>query len=245
MDFDAFERASHKVFEGIPQRYREGVAGLVVRRDPVPHPRFSGIYTLGECVTEAYPSDWSGPETVRSMVLLHWGSFRSLARADSTFDWREQIWETLTHELRHHLESLADRDDLHGVDYAMEQTFLRDEGQEFAPDYYRHGDRIGPGVYAVEDEVYIEQQWTASALAAARDLRFSWADRTYRVAAPAELGDVHFVVVAEGVPAPPFLELVLVRRPASWRERIRRALRPSAVRVLESEAVAEPGKPSN
>lgn len=242
MEFDEFERASHRVFEDIPPRYREGVAGLVVRRDPVGHPRFAGVFTLGECVTEAYPSDWSGPETVRSVVLLHWGSFRALARSDPSFDWREQIWETLVHELRHHLESLADRDDLHGVDYAMEQTFLRDDGQEFAPDYYRHGDRVGPAAYAVEDDVYIEQRWTAAALAAAGSVRFTWGGRAYRVPAPAELGDVHFLAVAGGVPTPPFLELVLIRRPSSWRERIRRALRPANMCLMESEAVARPAE---
>ncbi len=241
MNLDAFESASHKAFEGIPAQYRDGVAGLVVRRDPAPHPRFPAVYTLGECVTEAYPSDWSGPETVRSVVVLHWGSFRALSRADAAFDWREQIWETLVHELRHHLESLADQDDLHGVDYAMEQTFLRDEGEDFAPDYYRHGDRIGPGTYAVEDDVYIEQRWSAADLAASRAVRFSWGGRTYAVPAPPELGDVHFLSVTAGVPSPPFLELALVRRPESWRERIRQALaRSRSGRVLESEAAAEP-----
>lgn len=241
MTFDAFESASHEAFEDIPALYREGVAGLVVQRDATPHPRFPAVYTLGECVTNSYPSDWGGPETVRSVVVLHWGSFRALARSDPAFDWREQIWETLVHELRHHLESLADRDDLHGVDYAMEQTFRRDEGEDFAPDYYRHGDRIGPGTYSVEDDVYVEQRWSAAALAATQALRFTWAGRTYAVPPPPELGDVHFLSVAAGVPSPPFLELVLVRRPTSLRERIRQAFGRSAPRrVLESEAAAKP-----
>lgn len=241
MNFDAFETASREAFDEIPAPYREGVAGIVVRRAASPHPRLPAVYTLGECVTEAYPSDWSGPDTVRSVVVLHWGSFRALAGADPAFDWREQIWETLVHELRHHLESLADRDDLHGVDYAMEQTFLRDQGEDFAPDYYRHGDRIGPGAYAVEDEVYIEQRWRPADLVATEAVRFSWGGRTYAVPAPADLGDVHFLSITGGVSSPPFLELVLVRRPASWCERIWRALaRSGPRRVVESEAAAAP-----
>ena len=242
MDFAAFELASRAVFDDIPPRYREGVDGLVVRRDAVRHPRFPAVYTLGECVTEAYPSDWSGPDTVRSVVLLHWGSFSALARDEPSFDWQEQIWETLTHELRHHLESLADRDDLQGVDYAMEQSFRRDEGEDFAPDYYRHGDRIGPGVYAVEDDVYIEQSWTAKAFAAAESVRFSWAGRGYAADVPAELGDVHFLVVADDVPPPPFVEVVLVRKPSSWRERLRGMLRRRSVLVMETAVRARPAE---
>ena len=153
MDFDLFEREARRLFEAIPERYREGVDGLTVHRDPLRHPRFPGIYTLGECVTEAYPSSWGGPETVRSLVLLYWGSFRALAASSPRFDWSEEIWETLTHELRHHLESLADRDDLSGVDHAMEETFRRDRGLAFAPDYYHRGERAGAGVYVVEEDV--------------------------------------------------------------------------------------------
>ena len=238
MDFDSFERESRRAFEAIPVRYRDGVDGLTVHRRALGHPRFPGIYTLGECVTESYPSSWEGPETVRSVVLLYWGSFRALAEVDPTFDWSGQIWETLTHELRHHLESLADTDDLRGVDYAMEQTFLRYEGLDFEPHYYRHGDRIGPGVYAVEDEVYIEQRWSTVDFARADRIGFSWAGRSYEVPHPVELGDLHFVRVVDGIPAPPYVELVLVRR-SSWMERARAALLRTGVDVFESDAVAQ------
>ena len=78
--------------------------GLVIDRQARPHPRTRDIYTLGECVTEAYPSDFGGPDTVRSAVVLYYGSFLRLSRLDPAFDWSEEIWETLTHELRHHLE---------------------------------------------------------------------------------------------------------------------------------------------
>ena len=237
MDFDAFEKESRRAFDAIPERYRAGVDGLTVHRKALPHPHFPGIYTLGECVTESYPSSWDGPETIRSQVLLHWGSFRALARYDPGFDWAEQIWETLTHELRHHLESLADRDDLGGVDYAMEQTYLRHEGLDFEPAYYRHGDRIGPGVYAVEDEVYIEQSWKSADFARAERIRFSWAGRSYELAHPVELGDYHFIRIVDGIRPPPYLEVVLVRR-SSWLERARKALARAGLDVFESDAVA-------
>lgn len=240
MDFESFEREARQVFETIPPRYREGVDGLTVHRRPLSHPRFPGIFTLGECATEGYPSNWDGPETVRSVVHLYWGSFQALATSNPAFDWAEQIWETLTHEIRHHLESLADRDDLGGVDYAMEQAFQRDRGLDFEPDYYRHGDRIGPGVYAAEDDVYIEQLWKPADFARAERFGFEWAGRSYEIGDPVELGDFHFIRIVEGIPAPPFIELVLVRRD-SWLRRVRRALGRRGVEVLESDSVAVEG----
>lgn len=237
MDFETFETQSRHIYESIPEAYREGVDGLTVHRAALPHPRFTGVYTLGECLTESYPSSWDGPDTLRSHVLLHWGSFRALAAVDPTFDWNEQIWETLTHELRHHLESLADTDDLLGVDYAMEHTFQRHQGLDFDPGYYRHGDRLAPGIYAVEDEVYIEQFWKSADFARAPEIRFSWAGRRYAIGHPLELGDFHFIRIVDGVPAPPYLELVLVRR-SSWLNRTRAALRREDIEVFESEAAA-------
>ena len=237
MDFDAFERDSRRVFEEIPEHFRDGVDGLTVHRRALPHPRFEGVYTLGECVTESYPSNWEGPETVRSVVLLYWGSFRALARLEPGFAWREQIWETLTHELRHHLESLADRDDLTGVDYAMEQSFLRNGGLNFDPGYYRHGNRIGPDIYAVEDEVYIEQRWKSEDFDRAQGISFSWAGRSYETGHPVELGDFHFIQIVDGIAAPPYIEVVLVRR-SSWRETLRRGLAREGLEIYESDAVA-------
>ena len=238
MDFNAFEREARQVFDSIPARYREGLDGLTVHREALAHPRFPGVYTLGECVTETWPSGWDGPETVRSVVLLYWGSFRALAALDARFDWSDQIWETLTHELRHHLESLADTDDLLGVDYAMEQTFRRNDGEDFDPHYYRHGDRVGPDAYAVEDDVYIEQRWGKADLARAGRVGFAWAGRTYRILNPVELGDLHFVRIVDGIEAPPYLELVLVRR-TSWLDRLRAAFRKREIVIYESDAMAE------
>ena len=238
MDFNAFEREARRVFDSIPARYRDGLDGLTVHRRALRHPRFDGVFTLGECVTESWPSSWESAETVRSVVLLYWGSFRALARSDPRFDWAGQIWETLTHELRHHLESLADTDELCGVDYAMEQTFRRVEGNDFEPHYYRRGDRIAPNVYAVEDDVYIEQRWTKGELGRAGRVRFGWAGRRYSVPVPVELGDVTFVGVVAGVEAPPYLELVLVRK-TSWMDRLRAAFGGRPLGIHESEAEAE------
>lgn len=155
MKFDRFTRVAEAAFEAIPAEYRQGIDGLVVSREAEPHPELPDIWTLGVCETESYPSDWVGPDTTRSVVRLFYGSFRQLARLDAEFDWTAEIHETVEHEVRHHLEWLAGGDELGDVDDAMDESFKRFEGLEWDPWYFQKGDRIGAGVYAVEDQSFI------------------------------------------------------------------------------------------
>ena len=203
-------------------------------RESLLHPELPHIYTLGQCATEDYVSDWGGPETTRSKVELYWGSFRALARSDPDFDWEGELWETLTHELRHHLESLARDDALEGVDYAADQTFKRDEGLDFDPWYFQHGDVLARGVFKIENNYYVEQAWRQADFDAASELELAWQGTTYRIPRPAELGDVHFVWVHGVLDAPDTLELVLVRR-RNWWEDAKRMMGMGRPIVLESE----------
>ncbi|MGD2046618.1 MAG: metallopeptidase family protein [Gemmatimonadota bacterium] len=239
MRFRDFERAAREAFDEIPGEYREGVDGLTIVRDAVRHPTLPGVVTLGECLTEEHPSDYGGPDTTRSTIALYWGSFRELAERDADFDWDEELWETLTHELRHHLESLAGDDALEDADYAADELFKRQEGQPFDPWYYQRGEDLGGGVFVVEGGLYLEESWDGEAFERVSALELGWRGHRYRIRRPAELGDVHFVWI-EG---PDFeeedVELVLVRR-RGWWEGLKGMLRPSgSPRVLQSEAHAE------
>jgi len=235
-----FERIAHDAFEAIPAEYREGIDGLVVSREAVSHPALPDVWTLGHCDTEAYPSEWAGPDTVRSTVVLYWGSFRNLAKQADGFDWEAEIYETVEHEVRHHLEALAEEDQLGGVDYALDESFKRAEGEPWDPWYWQHGEAIGQGTYVAEDQVYIERELSAGDFEAAERVDFRWAGRRYAIPRPDELGDVHFVWVTGGLEKePPFLEVVLVRT-RSWWEDAKRLFSSSKPRVLESEAQARP-----
>jgi hypothetical protein len=237
MEFDEFSRRAHEAFQTIPDEFREGVDGLTVRAEAQPHPTLAEVYTLGQCLTESFPSDWSGPETTRSVVVLFHGSFEALAALDPAFDWEGELWETLTHEIRHHLETLASEDALEGVDYALDEAFRRAEGEDFDPFYYQAGEEVAPGVYQVEYDFFIEQAWSNPDFVGATELRFSWHGREWRLPRPQALGDVHYVWV-RGVPVGPgALQLVLVRR-LSWRERLRGLGRDREWVLWESEAVA-------
>lgn len=211
---------------------------MTVERRALPHPTLPDVYTLGECVTEAYPSDFEGPETIRSIVVLYWGSFRELARLDPGFDWEDELWDTLTHELRHHLEFLADEDALGAADYAADQIFRRARGETFDPWFYRAGEEPAPGVWHVEREFFLEVYY--------RDgeepgpwIEFDWHGERFRVPSPARLGDVCFVQIDEGVETgPAALTLVLVRK-RGWLATLGALIRRERPDIVEVSAEAE------
>jgi len=238
MKFAEFEHRAREAFAEIPESFKEGIDGLEVSRESIPHPTLPGVFTLGQCLTEEHVSEYAGPETTRSVIVLYWGSFKNLAALDDEFDWEGEIWETLTHELRHHLESLAREDALEDVDVAADELFNRQEGLEFDPWYYQKGERDEAGVYAVEGTHYLEQSWRARDFDRAASVDFGWRDARFRIPRPEELGDVHFVWI-EG---PDFrdeqLELVLVRK-RTWGESLKRLAAATELVVLESQAVAE------
>jgi len=219
MDFDSFSRAAHEAFQSIPEEFREGVDGLTVRSEALPDPIYPTVFILGQCLTEGYPSDWVGPDTLRSVVVLYHGSFKALARLDPEFDWEGELWETLTHELRHHLEHLADEDDLIGVDYAMAEAFKREDGEVFDPFYYRSGIEVASGIYQVEYDFFIEEEWDAAAFESADFIDFSWHGNRYRVSRPEVLGDLHYVWIHGIEIGPGNLQLVLIRK-RSWMKRL-------------------------
>lgn len=235
MDFEPFRKHAEAAWARIPDSYKAGVDGLLVERDAKPHPERPEVFTLGECITESYPSEWGGPDTTRSWVALYHGSFRHVAAEDDHFDWGEEIWETLTHELRHHLESLADSDELGDVDYAVDENFKRRDGEPFDPWFYRAGEPVGRGLYQVEDEIFQEHAYRERTSHV--DVEFD--GRRWRVDWPAEDADVVFVEL-EDVADPPLLyTLVLARQVGAW-QTLRSLLARRAPTVAEVPGRAEP-----
>jgi hypothetical protein len=233
--FEEFEQRARAEWERIPESYRRGVDGLVIERDAAAHPTAPDVYTLGECLTESYPSDFDGPDTIRSVVVLYYGSFRRLAALDRAFDWHDELWETLTHELQHHLEALADDEGLVDLDYAVDENFKRQDGQPFDPMFFRAGERIGEDVFRVERTVFIE----VSTRAALSEHRFEWNGRTWRVDIPRSSTPILYLTV-EGAQDDGVDELciVLVRMP-SLKDRIRSIWRRAPPQVTEAVAPGE------
>jgi hypothetical protein len=233
--FEEFERRAWEEWERIPAEYRAGVDGLVVERAAKPHPSQPDVYTLGECLTESYPSSFGDADSIRSMVVLHYGSFFRLSRLDAEFDWAGELWETLTHELQHHLESLAAEDALEEMDYAADENHKRYAGEPFDPFFFRQGIEED-GWRRVDDEFFLELPEPVRGGA----LRFEWRGRAYGVDAPEADADVAFLEVTDGVDEPPSaLYLVLVAR-RGVRASLRALLRPARPNVLELEVEARP-----
>jgi hypothetical protein len=235
VQFETFEQRAREEWERIPDEYRAGVDGLVVERTAKPHPRAGDVYTLGECVTEAYPSEYGGPDTVRSSVVLYYGSFLRLSRLDEEFDWDEEIWETLTHELKHHLESLAAEDALIDLDYAVDENFKRHEGEDFDPYFFRAGEPLGGNRFRLERSVFVERESDGGA----ERIEFEVDGVTYRVEAPPTAADVTFVNLTGDVHDDlDELCVVLVRRPGV-RGALRALFRSGGPQVEEIDAEVE------
>lgn len=235
MTFEHFERRAHQIFAEIPPEFKRGVDGLMVLRDELPHPSLRDVYTLGECRTEAYPSEFGGPGEIRSLVVLFHGSFVRLSELDEEWDWEEELWETITHEVRHHLESLAAEDALEEQDYADDQNFARRQGETFDPLFYRAGVPGGEGVYEVSGDIFIEREVDPDTFAREPILTVEWEGEELRIPRPEKLGDVHFISLGGFQDGPGELFLVLLRRRGVL-ESLRDAFSSSAPEVLQSEA---------
>ena len=205
MRFDDFRVMVEHLARDVPPEFRDGIVAIEVSPKTVPHPVRSDVYTLGECI----PLEWSGSggpggsADLQSRIVLYHGSFTALARLGD-FDWREEAWETLAHELRHHLEWRANTGALEAYDWAAEENFKRREGQPFDPHFYRSGEVVAPGVYKVDDDVFLE----------GRTGELVWHGSRYRVTLPAAQRALLFVTLA-GLADPPPGDAVLVvpRRP--------------------------------
>ena len=219
MTYEEFSARARQIFEDIPPEYKRGVDGLEVTRKTVLHPTLPEVYTLGECLSESYPSEFGGPGEVRSLVALYYGSFLAVARGEEDWDWEDEIWETITHEIKHHLEHLASEDALEEMDYAEDQNFARREGESFDTFYYQTGELIEPGVYAIDGDLFVETRVATRHAQSGESLAVEVLGRRLQVPLPSEVGDVTFLRVLE----PPldldgefFVVVVRKRGAAGW-----------------------------
>lgn len=207
MRLDDFRLLVERLREDVPSAYSSGVVAVDVSPKTVPHPVRGDVYTLGECV----PLEWSGSGAdLQSRIVLYHGSFTALARLGD-FAWREEAWETLTHELRHHLEWRANVDALAAYDWAAEQNFARHEGQPFDAAFYRSGEQVAAGVWKIDDDVFIEKQ---RGKGRGEELDLVWHGRRYRVATPATSSGAPLFLTLDGLRDPPPGDAVLVVRHA-------------------------------
>ena len=251
MKLSDFQKLVASMAAELPKEYFEGVAAVDVSEKAVPHPTRAEIYTLGECIPIPTGPD-AGEEGVQSRIILYYGSFKSLSRVEEGFDWRAEAWETLTHELKHHLEWRARRDDLERFDWASEQNFARQDFEPFDPLFYLEGESEAPGWYQVDDDRFHERLVRAVPI----EVAFEWHGVGYRVEVPPHVTLPAFLTI-DRVDDPPPGELVVVLRKKARIWDLFRSVAPAVqvnVRVSRSAetptpprttAAQEPRKPKN
>jgi hypothetical protein len=206
MRLSDFEAMVARMAGEVPREFLAGVAEITVSPRTLPHPDRPGVFTLGECIP--LPSvDAGGPEGVQSRVVLYHGSFAALAADAPGFDWREEAFETLTHELRHHLEWRARAPDLEDLDWAVEQNYARHDGEAFDPVFFLAGTPVAENVWRVEDDVFLDRIVTR----VPDSVRVHWSGLDYLVTVPTGATLPAFLTL-EGVAGPPEGSLVLVLR---------------------------------
>lgn len=155
MDFRTFERRALEMWEHVPARFREGVTALIIARERQPDPEFPEVSRLGECaVDEAVAAIPGAP--LHSLIMLYHGSFRAVAAEDPTFDWEDELWETITHELRHHLEWRGGLDGLGDEDDLQRENLARRAGMDFDPWFHRGGAAMADKVWSVDGDLFVE-----------------------------------------------------------------------------------------
>jgi predicted Zn-dependent protease with MMP-like domain len=179
MALDDFEALAARLWQRIPEELKEGVEALVIEEKELGHPTLGGIHTLGECVTESWPSGYG--DDMSSELVLYFGSFLALSFEDDAFEWEEEIWETITHELLHHREVAAGESALDDMDWATDQNFLRLADRPFDPTFYRVIPADSDGIVRLDSETFAEGTIEGGSSTAT----FTWRGRGFGVRVPA------------------------------------------------------------
>lgn len=106
LSIDEFQALANEMYDDIPERFLEGLSGGIIISESTEQrdPDLPDVYILGEYVEDHYG--------LGRYIVLYYGSFAALF-ADEPFEvWEDELWETMMHEIRHHVESLAGVNDL-------------------------------------------------------------------------------------------------------------------------------------
>jgi hypothetical protein len=127
MSYQRFRRLLAEMVDELPPEFTRGLQGVHALQEARAEPGYVDVWRLGEYLDPGAEDFLGAGEGLGRHVALYYGSFVNVAEGDSGFDWEEELWETLTHELRHHVESLAGDDSLIQEDERQSRAFEREE----------------------------------------------------------------------------------------------------------------------
>jgi len=105
--YERFRATVEAMIDDIPDVFLQELQGVHALRDAKREEGYQDVWRMGEYLDPGPDDFLGGSDGLGRHVALYYGSFRRIASGDPEFDWEEEIWETLTHELQHHVESLA------------------------------------------------------------------------------------------------------------------------------------------
>lgn len=124
MTYRTFRRTVEAMLDDIPSAFLVDLQGVHALEAEKREEGFDDVWRMGEYLDPGPEDFLGGGEGLGRHVALYWGSFARLAEDDPSFDWDEEIWETLVHELQHHVESLAGDGRLIEQDLADARAFF-------------------------------------------------------------------------------------------------------------------------
>ncbi len=134
MTYRQFRTTVQRMTAEIPEGFLRDLQGVHALEQEVLEEGYDDVWRMGEYLDPGPDAFLGGDAGLGRHVALYWGSFRAIAENDPDFDWEEEIWETLTHELQHHVESLAGDGRLIEQDLLDAQQFdARSEPADAAP----------------------------------------------------------------------------------------------------------------
>ena len=125
MTYNEFRTTAEEIVAEIPDEFLRGLQGVHILEDERLEENYVDVWRMGEYLDPG-PEEFLGSgEGLGRHIALYYGSFIRVADGDPEFDWEEELWETITHELRHHVESLAGDVTLIEEDLMSAQEFPR------------------------------------------------------------------------------------------------------------------------
>lgn len=107
MTFPDFRDLISNLLDELPPQALEGLQGVHVFEHVKTDPHEPGLVRMGEYLDPGPDSVFATHSHLGRHVAIYYGSFVAVANGNPNFDWEAETWETLTHEIQHHVESRA------------------------------------------------------------------------------------------------------------------------------------------
>lgn len=133
LNLEAFEELANRLYDEIPPALLEGLNGGILIHEEAHQDDddLPDVYIMGEFIDD--------PFGLGNYIILYYGSFVQVLGDAPIEVWEEELWETMLHEIRHHVELRAGVDDLDLEDLRQLEEFRR--AREFGErDPARHKD---------------------------------------------------------------------------------------------------------